>query len=73
MKLNKIDLKNIIAVSDDKADFILRIEGGNEIESLQFSAPQAAYEGLQQVSDACKYSLPSSAKKIYLNLASGQI
>lgn len=52
MKLNKIDIKNMIAVGDDQADFILLIERGNEIEPLEISAPQAAYEGLQQVSDS---------------------
>lgn len=51
MKLNKIDLKNIIAVGHDPDHLALLINRGNAIEYLAISAPREAYEGLQQVAD----------------------
>ncbi len=51
MKLNKIDLKNIIAVGHDREHLALLIDRGNEIEYLEISAPRAAYKGLKQVAD----------------------
>lgn len=51
MKLNKIDLKNIIAVGHAQEQLALLIDRGNAIEYLEIPAPRAAYEGLQQVAD----------------------
>ncbi|MGB3534924.1 MAG: hypothetical protein WBA13_15605 [Microcoleaceae cyanobacterium] len=59
MKLKKIDLKNIIAAGHEQDCLVLLIERGKELEYLEFPAPRAAYEGLQQVSDyANDISLP---------------
>jgi hypothetical protein len=46
MKLNKIDLKNIIAVGHDQDQLALLIDRGNAIEYLEIPPPRAAYEGL---------------------------
>jgi hypothetical protein len=51
MKLNKINLKNVIAVGHEPDRLALLIDRGNAIEYLEIPAPRAAYEGLQQVAD----------------------
>ncbi|MGB3403641.1 MAG: KTSC domain-containing protein [Microcoleaceae cyanobacterium] len=62
MKLNKIDLKNVIAAGHNQEDLVLLIDRGNEIEYLEISAPQAAYEGLQQVADYANPPCPPQLK-----------
>ncbi len=47
MKLNKINLKNVIAVGHEQDQLVLLIDRENEIEYLEIPSPRAAYEGLK--------------------------
>ena len=51
MKLTKIDLSNVIAISHD-GDFLgLAIDKGDSLEVIEIPAPVAAYEGLVQLNE----------------------
>ncbi len=49
MKLNKLDLSNILAVSHEDDYLGLVIDRGDSIEVIEIPAPLAAYEGLMQL------------------------
>lgn len=49
MKLSKIDLSNLVAVSHCDGYLGLLIDRGEEMEYIEVPAPNAAYQGLQQV------------------------
>ncbi|MEC4982839.1 MAG: KTSC domain-containing protein [Oscillatoria sp. PMC 1068.18] len=51
MKLNKVDLAKIVAVGYEQDKLGLLIDRGEDIEYLEIPAPNAAYQGLQQVND----------------------
>ena len=51
MKLTKIDLSSVIAISHD-GDFLgLAIDRGDSLEIIEIPAPVAAYEGLVQLNE----------------------
>lgn len=51
MKLTKIDLSSVIAISHD-GDFLgLAIDRGDSLEVIEIPAPVAAYEGLAQLNE----------------------
>jgi hypothetical protein len=47
MKLSKIDLSSLKAIAHDDNGLKLLIERDRQIEYIEISAPQAAYDGLQ--------------------------
>lgn len=49
MRLSKIDLSNIVAVGHCDGYLGLLIDRGEEVEYIEIPAPNAAYQGLQQV------------------------
>jgi KTSC domain len=49
MKLSKIDLSSLKAISHDEDGLKLIIERDREIEYIEIPAPLAAYEGLQML------------------------
>lgn len=51
MKLTKINLKNLVAVGHQNGTLGLLIDRGDEIEYVEVTAPEAAYDGLAQVAD----------------------
>ena len=51
MKLNKIDLSNILAISHNDDYLGLVIDRGDSLEVIEIPAPVAAYEGLMQLND----------------------
>jgi hypothetical protein len=63
MKLDKIDLSNLIAVGHDNNRLGLLFDRGEEIEYVEVIAPQAAYEGLQQVAALANEEIPAFAIK----------
>lgn len=50
MRLSKIDLSKIVAVGHSDGYLGLLIDRGEEVEFIEIPAPNAAYQGLQQVS-----------------------
>ncbi|UBF30329.1 KTSC domain-containing protein (plasmid) [Kovacikia minuta CCNUW1] len=49
MRLSKIDLSNLIAISHDDDYLGLVIDRGDSLDVIEIPAPVAAYEGLQQL------------------------
>ncbi len=49
MRLSKIDLSKIVAVGHSEGYLGLLIDRGEEVEYIEIPAPNAAYQGLQQV------------------------
>lgn len=49
MRLSKIDLSKIVAVGHSDGYLGLLIDRGEEVEYIEIPAPNAAYQGLQQV------------------------
>lgn len=49
MRLSKIDLSKIVAVGHSDGYLGLLIDRGEEVEYIEITAPNAAYQGLQQV------------------------
>ena len=49
MRLSKIDLSKIVAVGHADGYLGLLIDRGEEVEYIEIPAPNAAYQGLQQV------------------------
>lgn len=49
MRLTKIDLTNVVAISHAEGYLGLLIDRGEEMEYVKIPAPLAAYQGLQQI------------------------
>lgn len=66
MRLSKIDLSNIVAVGHSDGNLGLLIDRGEEIEYIEIPAPQAAYQGLQQVNSlaASQSVIPPGQKQL---------
>lgn len=52
MKLNKIDLSNLIAIGHADDHLELLVDRGDAVEYLEVPAPLAAYEGLHHLEEA---------------------
>lgn len=51
MKLSKIDLSNLVAISHSDGYLQLLLDRGDEFEFLEIPAPIQAYEGLQELNE----------------------
>ncbi|WP_334311899.1 hypothetical protein [Aphanizomenon sp. CS-733/32] len=51
MKLSKMDLSILLAISHSEGYLQLLLNRGNEFELMQISAPVEAYEGLKQLNE----------------------
>ena len=51
MKLSKMDLSSLLAISHSEGYLQLLLDRGNEFELMQISAPVEAYEGLKQLNE----------------------
>jgi len=51
MKLSKMDLSSLLAISHSEGYLQLLLDRGNEFELMQISAPVEAYEGLKRLND----------------------
>ena len=51
MKLTKIDLSGVVAIAHNNGQLGVLIDRGEEIEYIEIPAPEAAYDGLQQLSN----------------------
>jgi hypothetical protein len=51
MKLSKIDLSNLVAISHSDGYLQLLLDKGHEFEFLEIPAPIQAYEGLQELNE----------------------
>jgi hypothetical protein len=51
MKLSKIDLSNLVAISHSDGYLQLLLDKGHEFEFLEIPAPVQAYEGLQELNE----------------------
>jgi len=51
MKLSKIDLSNLVAISHCDGYLQLLLDKGDEFEFLEIPAPIQAYEGLQELNE----------------------
>ena len=58
MKLDKIDLTNLVAIGHKDNKLALLIERETEIELIEVPAPQEAYQGLKQVSSLINEEIP---------------
>jgi len=58
MKLNKINLGSLIAVGHEDNRLGLLCDRADGLEYIEVRAPQAAYEGLQQVADIANETIP---------------
>ncbi|HCF30238.1 MAG TPA: KTSC domain-containing protein [Cyanobacteria bacterium UBA11049] len=69
MKLSKIDLSSIVAVGHSDGYLGLLIDRGEEIEYIEIPAPNAAYQGLQQVNSLAaseSVALPPDRKQLVM-------
>lgn len=59
MKLSKINLSNLLAISHDDEYLGLLIDHGDSLEVVEIPAPLAAYEGLRQLDAIVASDAPS--------------
>ena len=58
MKLSKMDLSSLLAISHSEGYLQLLLDRGNEFELMQISAPVEAYEGLKQLNEVISDTVP---------------
>jgi len=58
MKLSKMDLSGLLAISHSEGYLQLLLDRGNEFELMQISAPVEAYEGLKQLNEVISDAVP---------------
>lgn len=61
MKLSKVDLSSLLAISHDDDHLGLVIDRGDSLEFVEIPAPLAAYEGLRQLDAIVASDNPSLA------------
>ncbi|MDP5017308.1 MAG: KTSC domain-containing protein [Dolichospermum sp.] len=59
MKLSKMDLSSLLAISHSEGYLQLLLDRGNEFELMQISAPVEAYEGLKQLNEVISDTVPA--------------
>ncbi|MTJ13462.1 KTSC domain-containing protein [Anabaena sp. UHCC 0187] len=59
MKLSKMDLSSLLAISHSEGYLQLLLDRGNEFELMQISAPVEAYEGLKQLNEVVSDTVPA--------------
>lgn len=60
MKLSKINLSNLVAISHDDEQLGIVIDRGNDLEFIEIPAPIAAYEGLRQLDAIITSEFPNA-------------
>jgi hypothetical protein len=71
MRLAKIDLSNLVAISHDDDYLGLVIDRGDSLDVVEIPAPVAAYEGLQQLDAIVSADIPSLAASVDFNQLPG--
>ncbi len=71
MRLSKIDLSNLIAISHDDDYLELVIDRGDSLDVIEIPAPIAAYEGLQQLNAIVASDIPSLTETVDFNQLPG--
>lgn len=61
MKLSKVNLSHLLAISHDDEHLGLIIDRGDDLEFVEIPAPLAAYEGLRQLDAIVASDAPSAA------------
>jgi len=71
MRLSKIDLSKLAAISHDDGYLGLVIDQGDSLDVIEIPAPVAAYEGLQQLEAIIAADCPALAAAVDFNHLSG--
>lgn len=71
MRLTKIDLSNLVAISHDGGYLGLVIDRGDSLDVIEIPAPVAAYEGLQQLDAIVSVDVPLLAAAVNFNQLPG--
>jgi hypothetical protein len=71
MRLNKLDLSKILAISHDDDCLGLVIDRGDSLEVIEIPAPRAAYEGLQLLNAIVTDDCPGLSASVDFNQLPG--